>query len=243
MGLALTKGRYGARLTTRPDDIAAAQALRHESFHGHSGQDCDGFDARCLHLLVEERETEQLMACCRILPVSAGAIGESYSAQYYELSGLKGFEGPMLEVGRFCILPGVADPDILRISWALLTRYVDENMVKMLFGCSSFSGTDATLYRDTFAMLNARHLAPKQWSPRVKAPEVVRFGEDPAEATDVKQAMLQMPPLLRTYLAMGGWVSDHAVVDDEMATLHVFTGLEVAAIPPARKRLLRVVAA
>jgi hypothetical protein len=48
-----------------------------------------------------------------------------------------------------------------------------------------------------------------------------------------------MPPLLRTYLMMGGWVSDHAVVDDHMNTLHVFTGVEIGAIPPVRKRLLR----
>ncbi len=51
-----------------------------------------------------------------------------------------------------------------------------------------------------------------------------------------------MPPLLRTYLLMGGWVSDHAVVDSHMNTLHVFTGLEINAIPPARKRLLRATA-
>jgi len=38
---------------------------------------------------------------------------------------------------------------------------------------------------------------------------------------------------------MGGWVSDHAVVDRQLKTLHVFTGLSIDAIPEARKRLLR----
>ena len=38
---------------------------------------------------------------------------------------------------------------------------------------------------------------------------------------------------------MGGWVSDHAVIDHQMNTLHVFTGLEIAAISEGRKRLLR----
>ena len=52
---------------------------------------------------------------------------------------------------------------------------------------------------------------------------------------------MNIPPLLRTYLAMGGWVSDHAVVDRAMNTLHVFTGLEIAAIPEARKKLLRAI--
>ena len=51
-----------------------------------------------------------------------------------------------------------------------------------------------------------------------------------------------MPPLLRSYLTMGGWVSDHAVVDRDLNTLHVFTGLEISAIPPARARALRMVA-
>ena len=58
---------------------------------------------------------------------------------------------------------------------------------------------------------------------------------------DSARAMASMPPLLRTYLMMGGWVSDHAVVDDKMNTLHVFTGVEIRAIPAARKRLLRAV--
>jgi putative hemolysin len=55
--------------------------------------------------------------------------------------------------------------------------------------------------------------------------------------------MLTMPPLLRSYLMMGGWVSDHAVVDRDLNTLHVFTGLEIRAIPEDRARLLRAVGA
>lgn len=51
--------------------------------------------------------------------------------------------------------------------------------------------------------------------------------------------MLELPPLLRTYLLMGGRVSDHAVIDTELDTLHVFTGLEIAAIPGAGARALR----
>ena len=47
-----------------------------------------------------------------------------------------------------------------------------------------------------------------------------------------------MPPLLRSYLMMGGWVSDHAVVDKDLNTLHVFTGLELSQVPKGRARLL-----
>jgi putative hemolysin len=75
----------------------------------------------------------------------------------------------------------------------------------------------------------------------VKAPNVFKYAARLRRKPDAKKAMLRMPPLLRTYLMMGGWVSDHAVVDKHMNTLHVFTGLEIGAIPPARKRLLRAV--
>jgi putative hemolysin len=242
----LAKGRYIARHAETYEDIGAAQRLRHLAFHGPSrrGRDQDAFDEMCTHILVEEAAGGRLVCCFRILPLAGGReICRSYSAQFYELSALADFEGPMVEMGRFCVHPEAHDPDIVRVAWAAMTRYVDENGVEMLFGCSSFKGIDSETYHDAFAVLAARHLAPRRWWPRVKAPSVVEFAKKLSRRKpDAKQAMLRMPPLLRTYLLMGGWVSDHAVVDRQMNTLHVFTGLEIAAIPPARKRLLRAVA-
>ncbi len=239
----LTRGRYSTRLADTPADIAAAQALRHLCFHGAPGRDIDRFDDICAHILVEETKTGRLVCCFRFLPLDGGAeIDRSYSAQYYELSRLRAFNGPMVELGRFCIHPQVKDPDILRVAWGAMTAYVDDNGVELLFGCSSFKGTEAGEYVDAFTVLRDRHLAPKRWLPRVKAPRVFRFAQLLRRKPDPKLAMLRMPPLLRTYLLMGGWVSDHAVVDDQMNTLHVFTGLEINAIPPARKKLLRAVA-
>ncbi|MGY9047154.1 hypothetical protein P775_09285 [Puniceibacterium antarcticum] len=241
--ITLHKGRYQSRIAETPKDVAAAQALRHLAFHGFAGIDCDVFDAECVHMLIEEARTGRLVCCFRFLPLPCGTeIERSYSAQYYELSALAAYTGPMVEMGRFCIHPEVKDPDVLRIAWGAMTAYVDDNGVELLFGCASFAGTDSNDYLDAFAMLKARHLAPKRWLPRVKAPDVFRFAQRLRRKPDLKKAMLRMPPLLRTYLMMGGWVSDHAVVDAQMNTLHVFTGVEISAIPPARRRLLRAVA-
>lgn len=246
---ALCKGRYRARIAQDGKDVMTAQRLRALAFldgagHDDSILDRDGFDDICTHVLVEEVAGERLVCCFRLLPLSGGAdIGRSYSAQFYELSALRAFEGPMVEMGRFCIHPDLHDPDVIRVAWGAMTRYVDENGVEMLFGCSSFKGTDAERYLDAFAMLAEHHIAPRRWLPRVKAPSVFRFAQRlRLRSPDARRAMLGMPPLLRTYLLMGGWVSDHAVVDRQLNTLHVFTGLEIAAIPPARKRLLRAVA-
>lgn len=270
----LCRGRLIARLARSDEDLARAQALRWRAFRAAlagpgagAGRDVDAFDARCLHLLVEDaREGGELLATCRLLPLASGAaIGQSYAAQYYDLAKLRHYPAPMLEVGRFCTRAGPVESDALRLAWGALTRFVDERGVALMFGASSFAGTDPSAYGTAFAHLARHHLGPARWMPAVRAPEVVRYGASNAaagpfasDAESVRQAAVtgaaqaglmpsaampaQIPPLLRSYLAMGGWVSDHAVVDRDMQTLHVFTGVEIAAIPPARARLLRALA-
>lgn len=249
--LAFSKGRYRVRLASSDDDVASAQRLRHLAFIGgtgaaprRDGRDEDHFDAICRHVLIEDSRNGRLVCCFRLLPLrDGGEIGKTYAAQHYELSALKNFAGPMVEMGRFCIHPREEkNPDILRVAWGAMTRFVDDTGVEMIFGCSSFHGTDAQGYLDAFAMLKERHLAPKRWLPRVKAPDVFRFARRLRRKPDATRALRTMPPLLRSYLVMGGWVSDHAVVDRDLNTLHVFTGLEIRAIPEARARLLRGVA-
>ncbi|MGV8952935.1 MAG: hypothetical protein ACOH2M_17690, partial [Cypionkella sp.] len=91
--------------------------------------------------------------------------------------------------------------------------------------------------------LAARNLAPDEWRPEAGTSPHVDFSRDLADLVpDLKTAMAQMPPLLRSYLAMGGWVSDHAVLDRDLDTLHVFTAVEIAKIPASRARALREIA-
>ncbi len=244
----LQRGRYLVRQARTAGDLDRAQALRWRAFRAvperGDGRDADGFDSICQHMLIEDARSEALVATFRILLLAGGGeIGRSYAAQFYDLVPLAGIQAPMLELGRFCVDPGRHDPDILRLAWAALTAVVDAEGVGLLFGCSSFQGTDAEAYRDAFALLGARHVAPMRWRPRVKAPEAIRFAERPgAHPPDPRQALQAMPPLLRSYVAMGGWVSDHAVIDRDLGTLHVFTGLEVGDVPAARARALRLIA-
>lgn len=239
--ISLNKGRYRVAIAQGAADVRAAQTLRATCFAVEGGLDADDFDDICTHILIYRSLDDCLVSCFRMLPLTGAEISRSYSAQYYELSAFEAYNGRMVEMGRFCVHPDVTDPDVLRVAWGAMTAYVDEHKVELLFGCSSFSGTETAQYLDAFAMLKARHLAPKRWLPRVKAPHVFKYAARLRRKPDVKKAMLRMPPLLRTYLMMGGWVSDHAVVDAQMNTLHVFTGLEIDAIPPARKQLLRAV--
>lgn len=242
---AFSKGRYSARVTTNSRDIEAAQKLRYRAFTqvgrptDAQALDRDRYDLVCTHILVEDRVSGGPVCCFRILPIcDSTPLSDSYSGQFYHLSALEKFHGRMVEIGRFCVSPAVKDPDILRLAWAIMSRYVDQNNIRFLFGCSSFAGLDAARYLDVFALLKTRYLAPERWRPRKKASDVFHF-VNRLDRLDIKLAMARLPPLLKTYLMMGGWVSDHAVVDHQMGTLHVFTGVEIGKIPAARKRLLR----
>lgn len=239
--------RYVARLARDRRDIGRAQALRWLAFRARLApadrrrRDSDAYDRICRHVLVEEVATGRLVACFRYMILGSGAaLARSYAAQHYDLAGLAAYPGRMMEVGRFCLAPGVVDPDVLRVAWAAMARLVEAEGVAMIFGCTSFAGTEAAAYAHTFALLRDRHLGPRRWLPKAKAPRVIRFARALRQrGPDTARALAAMPPLLRSYLRMGGWVGDHAVVDGDLGTLHVFTGLEVGAIPAARVRRLR----
>lgn len=261
----LLRGRYQLRIAQSEQDLQAAQALRWRGFVGNralagagvlsetatgavaamQGLDADRFDALCRHALIEDRTANRLVGCFRMLLLPSGAaIPQSYSAQYYDLSALAAYAQPMLELGRFCMASDCHDPDVLRLAWGGLSSIVDSENVGFLFGCSSFLGARWEDHAEAFAVLAAGHIAPDGWRPGEAAPQVIRYAQHFAGGArpDAQRGLARMPPLLRSYLSMGGWVSDHAVVDTALDTLHVFTGLEIAKIPPARARALRLVA-
>lgn len=244
--------RYHIRLATDPGDIRRAQRLRWHCFlganggrtdRGQDGYDQDAFDAICDHVLIKSRADGRLVGCFRVQQLRGSQIGRSYSASHYDLTALAGFRGTMLEVGRFCIDPLAKDPDILRLSWGMLTWLVDQCGAELLFGCTSFRGADPPIHRDALALLGRDHLGPEIWRPGIRAAETYPFADELRDwRIDAGLARAGLPPLLRGYLHMGGWVGDHVVIDRHLDTLHVFTGLEVSAIPPTRRNLLRKIA-
>lgn len=238
----IRQGRLVARLAEGPGDVERALALRHEAFFrarglvAGPGEDRDAFDDRCLHVLVES--DGRLSACFRLLLMPDGrAAAASYSAQFYDLAPLAQLGGPVAELGRFCLRPGAPDPDLPRLAWAALARLVDAHEVGFLFGCASLPGADPARHGAALAALGRGHVGPDGLRPRPLAADRVSL---PSAG---KGDLAALPQLLRSYLALGGWVSDHAVIDRRLDTLHVFAGLEVAAVPEARARTLRRIGA
>ena len=237
----LRRGRLSVRRAVTDRDIAAAQRLRHLCFRGGPGLDADQFDATAQHWLVEDAEAA-LLACFRLGAIATpDQLGACYSAQFFDLAPMAALPFPMLELGRFCIRPDRPDPDILRLAWGALAGVVDDLDAGVLFGCTSFRGADAACHAPALAALATAHLGPAGKRPQARGVDAVALPPGPPE--DPRAALAGLPPLLRTYLGMGGWVADRAVPDPDLDTLIVFTAVEIAAIPPARARALRAIAA
>ncbi|MFM7656472.1 MAG: GNAT family N-acetyltransferase [Paracoccaceae bacterium] len=240
----LEAGAWVARMAEGAADVERAQALRHLCFRAargltaEPGREADRFDAWCQHLMIEDR-AGRLVGGFRALILPADRIAESYSGQFYDLAPLARRDGRVLELGRFCTHPEARHPDILRLALAAITRMVDMGGVGLMFGCSSFEGADPLRHGQALAYLGRHHRAPFGAGPGRGSAEAVALPDLPF---DPKGAEAGLPPLLRSYLALGGWVSDHAVIDRDLDTLHVLTAVEVATIPPARARALRALA-
>lgn len=236
----ISRGGLTARLAASESDIIQAQKLRYACFvsgkdRSGDGLDRDRFDADAQHGLVFRDKT--LVACFRLRLWQGAAAEQSYTAQFYDLSALKAYASPMMELGRFCVGPDTQPADVLRLAWALITAMVDADKVGLIFGCTSFMGASAERHAASLSLLSPR-IGPPELRPAIRSKACVGLCDLVVPLNHAK-ALAGLPPLLRTYLGMGGWVSDHAVIDDELDTLHVFTAVEVARIPAERAKALR----
>ncbi|MCW1917791.1 GNAT family N-acetyltransferase [Rhodobacter sp. KR11] len=213
----LDLGPLTARLL--PPGSGAGMDLRRLAFPGDRG---DGHDATCHHLVIETRG--KVLATGR-LRVFDGPPKGAYAAEFYDLAPLT-LTGRSLELGRFCLHPDHPDPGILRLAWGFLARIIAAEDIALLFGCTSFPGAQAD-HGPALAALRP-HVASPGPGRRAAALPLPDRTPDPTS----------LPPLLRFYLSLGAKVSDHAVIDRDLDTLHVLTLLRIADIPPARARFL-----
>jgi len=241
-GPPLEQGGWVARLATS-NDMDDVYRLRAAAFRVDQGaDDSDQFDKRSLHLWVG-RQGQGPSATVRLqLHLTAEDIMGGYSAAFYDLSRLSQAGAPVVEIGRLCSASQDAgNGDVLRLLWAGVARVALRSDAIRLIGCTSFPTTNASTLAPALGVLAARNLGPKALRPSPMASETYDL---PERTTNPDAAAIgQLPPQLRTYLALGGWVSDHLVIDRDLGTSHIFTCVDIATMPAARKRVLTQLAA
>jgi L-ornithine Nalpha-acyltransferase len=233
----LRAGNLGVRIAETAAEIDASLALRFRVFYEEmgahpdaatlaSGRDRDEFDAVADHLLVIDHDLgegpEAVVGTYRLIRRRAAAgIGRFYSAAEYDLAPLIALPGEILELGRSCVDANHRTRGSMQLLWRGIAAYVFHHRIDLMFGCASLHGTDLDALAPVLTYLHTHHLAPPAIRPRALPERFVPMNRlDPA-ALDLRAVVKELPPLVKGYLRLGGFIGDGAVLDHQFNTTDV----------------------
>ncbi len=230
-------GNLGVRIAVSPAEIDAALALRYRIFFEEMGatpgaetlrtrRDRDEFDAYADHLLVVDHAIgpgpEGVVGTYRMLQqAGADAVGRFYSADEYDISPITSFPGKVLELGRSCVDVSYRGRAVMQLLWRGIAAYVFHQQIELMFGCASLPGTDPDVLAVELSYLYEHHLAPPALRPRAKADRYVEMRRAPLSSFHPRRVNQTLPPLIKGYLRIGGFIGDGAVVDPQFNTTDV----------------------
>jgi L-ornithine Nalpha-acyltransferase len=230
-------GPLQVRLAETPADIDAAQALRYRIFYERLGarplpemarrrRDIDRFDDDCDHLLVLDHScgagADTVVGTYRLIRrETAARLGAFYSANEFDIAPLVDQPGEILELGRSCVDPAYRQRSAMQLLWSGIAAYVFYYEITLMFGCASLPGTDPDALAMPLAYLHHHHLAPPPLRPRALPERYVDMRRLPPNSIDPARALAALPPLIKGYLRLGGFVGDGAVIDAQFNTTDV----------------------
>ena len=230
-------GNLTARLAQTPDDVDAAQALRYRVFYEEMRavpsaeqrarrRDFDGFDPICDHLLVINNDRGDLpggvVGTYRLLRRSvAERYSGFYSADEYDIAPLMWMDGEIMELGRSCVDRDYRTRPTMQLLWQAISAYVFHHDITLMFGCASLPGANPAGQALALSYLCHFHAAPPDLRPRALDQRYVDMNLLPKDVIDVRKAQAALPPLIKGYLRLGGFIGDGAVVDAQFNTTDV----------------------
>lgn len=233
----LRAGNLGVRLASTSEELDAVQALRFRIFYEElgakpdaetklTGRDRDQFDPIADHLLVVDHDIASdargVVGTYRLIRQEAIAkIGHFYSADEYDLSVLQRFPGRLLELGRSCVDQAYRSRAVMQLLWRGIAAYVFQYDIDLMFGCASLHGTNLDELAPVLTYLYMNHLAPEPIRPRAVAARFIEMRRLHDDQIDAKQALAVLPPLVKGYLRLGGFVGDGAVIDWQFNTTDI----------------------
>ncbi|WP_183177532.1 GNAT family N-acyltransferase [Azospirillum sp. OGB3] len=234
----LRMGSLEVRLAESAAEIDWAQALRYRVFYEEMSavpspdmavrhRDFDDFDTICDHLLVIDHARgdgpESVVGTYRLIRRPAAAkAGRFYSSDEYDIGRLVSYPGEILELGRSCVDAAYRTRgSSMQLLWRGIAAYVFHHDIAVMFGCASLPGTDPVAMAEPLAYLHHFHLAPEELRPVALPERYVGMDLMPRDQIDPKRALSVLPPLIKGYLRLGGFIGDGAVIDHQFNTTDV----------------------
>jgi putative hemolysin len=163
---------------------------------------------------------------------AAEKCGGFYSSSEYDVSRLETYPGEILELGRSCIDSEYRTGPIMQLFWRGLSIYVARYNISLMFGCASLPGTNPDALKIPLSYLYHHHLAPPALRATALAERYIDMKLLPREAFDPNAAFEELnldprggnntlPPLIKGYIRVGGFVGDGAVIDHQFNTTDI----------------------
>ncbi len=109
----------------------------------------------------------------------------------------------------------------MQLLWRGIAAYVFLHKIELMFGCASLPGTDPDALALELTYLYYNHLAPASIRPRALPHRYIEMRRLDREEIDARAALNRLPPLIKGYLRLGGFVGDGAVIDPQFNTTDV----------------------
>jgi putative hemolysin len=109
----------------------------------------------------------------------------------------------------------------MQLLWRGIAAYVFLHRIDLMFGCASLPGTDPDAIAKELTYLYHHHLAPPAVRPRALPERYVDMRRVDPGTLDPRRALVALPPLIKGYLRLGGFIGDGAVIDPQFNTIDV----------------------
>ena len=253
-------GRYRLRMAQSLEDRDAACRLRFKVFNIELGEglessyetglDSDQFDLFCEHLLVEEKLSRRIVGTYRMQSGESAARNLGYySEQEFDLSPYDSLRAGILELGRASIDREHRTPEVLTLLWRGIAQYATDMGLRFLIGCSSLNSRHPAEGWQMYRQLEKYRVGMEFETAPTKqfACPTEHIGRDAQQPVQQESAALQtqapipieIPKLLKTYLAIGARIAAPPAWDRAFGTIDFLTLLDLKMLSPAaRNRFL-----
>lgn len=249
----LIGGRIGnleVRLARTPRELRKAQSLRYKVFYREMAaqadtktrlfrRDEDRFDQICDHLVVLDHDVitaqknPKIVGTYRLLRQEVAEKHNGfYTEDEFSIQPLlnRHPNQNFLELGRSCVLPTYRGSRTVELLWHGIWSYVLAYKIDVMFGCASFPGIEPCENALALSFLHHHATAEEDWAVTALPSQSTRMDILPKADVSAREALRQLPPLVKGYLRLGAKIGTGAVIDHQFGTTDVLIVLPISKI-------------
>ena len=225
--------RYIVRYAKNEAELDQVLKLRYEVFNVELGEgldiseltqrDEDEFDRVCHHLIVIQKEANEIVGTYRMQTIEMASKG-FYSAAEFCVDQIPAeVLNLSVEVGRACIHTDHRNRGVLFLLWKGLAHYMVEMKKRYLFGCCSLTSQDIDEAKSLMDFLEEKGFAHPDFI--VHPQEAFRCYQEGYEAQ--KEVLITVPKLFQIYLNYNSMVCGPPAIDKEFKTIDYLVMMDI----------------